>query len=284
MLKFTPRDIQKQEFKKILRGYDPVEVDTFLEMVADEYELLLRIKKELEEKVIKYETELKNYKVVEVTLQETLVEAKRTSTELIESSKKEAAVIVREAEVRAKAMIEEAEYTVKKLQDGLESLRAQKESMVRQLKQLLQSQLEYLKSVEKAGQKSGEGLGIPQKPEKQKEVIFTGVEPGTNDKDDLQKGVSMRPISQPVRSIPLQSPAPQVGGAQQTAGEKKLPGESSVGTQRQQPLQQKPTGIPKIQPTPEDKLTPSGPKTMIRNGFDLIDKILDEEEQKPEEE
>ena len=29
-MKLTPLDIKKQEFKKVMRGYDPGEVDTFL--------------------------------------------------------------------------------------------------------------------------------------------------------------------------------------------------------------------------------------------------------------
>ena len=40
-MKITPIDISKQEFKKIMRGYDPVEVDTFLEMLGNEYENLI---------------------------------------------------------------------------------------------------------------------------------------------------------------------------------------------------------------------------------------------------
>ena len=31
-MKLTPLDVRKQEFKRIMRGYDPVEVDTFLDM------------------------------------------------------------------------------------------------------------------------------------------------------------------------------------------------------------------------------------------------------------
>ncbi|NVM02542.1 MAG: DivIVA domain-containing protein, partial [Candidatus Helarchaeota archaeon] len=41
-MKLTPLDIKRQEFKKVMRGYDVIEVDAFLEMVADEYESLLR--------------------------------------------------------------------------------------------------------------------------------------------------------------------------------------------------------------------------------------------------
>jgi cell division initiation protein len=46
-MKLTPLDIRKQEFRKTLRGFDPIEVQTFLEMVGEEYEQLLEKNKQL---------------------------------------------------------------------------------------------------------------------------------------------------------------------------------------------------------------------------------------------
>ena len=44
MIDLTPLDVRNKrgDFKKILRGYDPQEVDTFLELVADRLEDLVR--------------------------------------------------------------------------------------------------------------------------------------------------------------------------------------------------------------------------------------------------
>jgi len=274
MLKFTPRDIQKQEFKKIFRGYDPVEVDTFLEMVADEYDMLLRIRKELEEKVLKYETELKNYKEVEGTLQETLLEAKRTSVASLESSKKEAAVVISDAEVRAKAILEEAQRTVRKFQDDIAALRTQKESIIRQLKQLLQSQLDYVRTFE-----SSKAAGVPE--ELKPESVFESAQ----DKEAVElttESVPARPAPQPMR----QTVPPKPAGA---PAEKKSSAEGiPPGAQKPQPAPQKPLSAPKPTPPagqrlPDQQAKDSSSKTMIRNGFDLIDKLLDEEEQKSEE-
>ncbi len=47
----TPLEIRKQEFRKSLRGYDPHEVRSFLEMVSTELENLLRENAGLSEKV-----------------------------------------------------------------------------------------------------------------------------------------------------------------------------------------------------------------------------------------
>ena len=42
-MRITPHDIRHQQFTiRMFRGFDPHEVDTFLEAVADDYETLLK--------------------------------------------------------------------------------------------------------------------------------------------------------------------------------------------------------------------------------------------------
>lgn len=47
----TPIDIHNKEFNKVFRGYDEDEVNEFLDQVIKDYELILREKKELEDKL-----------------------------------------------------------------------------------------------------------------------------------------------------------------------------------------------------------------------------------------
>lgn len=46
MIHLTPLDVRKKQgdFRKILRGYDPEEVDTFLDLVAERMEVLVKQK------------------------------------------------------------------------------------------------------------------------------------------------------------------------------------------------------------------------------------------------
>ena len=41
-MNLTPLDIRKQSFQRTLRGFDPDEVQAFLEMAAEEFERLTR--------------------------------------------------------------------------------------------------------------------------------------------------------------------------------------------------------------------------------------------------
>jgi cell division initiation protein len=140
----TPLDIRKQEFRRAVRGFDVDEVETFLDMVAEQFETLLRERNRLNEEVLKVRTQLRDYQQVEKTLQETLMNAQQSISESRESSRREAELIVREAELRAEEIIEDARNQLQQLKNELLLLRAEKASFVKRLKQLLQSQVELV--------------------------------------------------------------------------------------------------------------------------------------------
>lgn len=147
-MKITPLEINKQEFKKTMRGYDPVEVDTFLEMLGSEYEKLINSSKVYEKKIIELETELKNYKEVERTLKQTLMNVQETSDKSKENLKKEADLIRKEAELSATRMIENARRESQLLKEEMITLKTQKQSLITRLRHVLTSQLELLDVLE----------------------------------------------------------------------------------------------------------------------------------------
>jgi len=147
-LKLTPLDIKKQRFKIKVRGFDPTEVETFLEMVADEYESVLNEKNRLGDEVTKLKTQLKDYQQVEKTLQETLMNAQESVSQSRENSKREAQIIIREAELKSERVLDEAREKLNKMKNELVILRSQKESFAKRLKHLLESQIELIKVLE----------------------------------------------------------------------------------------------------------------------------------------
>ncbi len=151
-MKITPLDIRKQEFKKTMRGYDPVEVDTFMEMAAKEFEELLREMKEIRDRNIELETQLKDYKQIEKTLQQTLLQAQEVTGKTYESARREAEAIVREAEGKAARIVEQANNDLAKLNDALAQLHARRESLIGRLRILLSSELELLKTLDMGGE------------------------------------------------------------------------------------------------------------------------------------
>jgi cell division initiation protein len=144
-LKLTPLEIKKQRFKPKVRGLDPTEVESFLEMVADEYENVLNERDRFADEVTKLKVQLKDYQQVEKTLQETLMNAQETVSQSRENSKREATIIMREAELKAERILDDAREKLDKMKNELSILRAQKESFARRLKHLLESQIELIK-------------------------------------------------------------------------------------------------------------------------------------------
>ena len=144
-MKLTPLEIKKQRFKPKVRGLDPTEVESFLEMVADEYESVLNERDRLSGEVTKLKVQLKDYQQVEKTLQDTLMNAQETVSQSRENSKREATIIMREAELKAERIVDDAREKLDKMKNELSILRAQKESFARRLKHLLESQVELIK-------------------------------------------------------------------------------------------------------------------------------------------
>jgi cell division initiation protein len=143
-LKLTPLDIKKQVFKKILRGYDPIEIETFLEMVAEEFEALIKERNDLSDEVLKLKTQLRDYQEVEKTFKESLMNAQQTINQSRENSKRESDLIIKEAEVRAEKIIENAKMQLIEMKNELMVVKAQKNSFAKRLRHLLESQLELL--------------------------------------------------------------------------------------------------------------------------------------------
>jgi cell division initiation protein len=147
-VKITPIDISKQEFKKIMRGYDPIEVDTFLEMLGNEYEALIKQNTEYEDKIKQLEAELKNFKEVEKTLKQTLLNLQENSDKSRENSRKEADLIKKEAEIEAKEMVDKAKRQAQAMHEEMITMRTQKESLIARLRHILSSHLELLDILE----------------------------------------------------------------------------------------------------------------------------------------
>jgi cell division initiation protein len=153
-------DIKNQDFKRVMRGFDPVEVNTFLEMLSNEVEKLVREQKENRERVMELETQLKDYKLLEKSLQQALLQAQESASQSRDQSNKEAEIIIKQAETRAGEIVHDARTSLSRLRNEIEQLKTIRETMVSRLKILLNSQLELLQSLE--SEKDSE----PEEPQK----------------------------------------------------------------------------------------------------------------------
>src|SRR2546428_762808 len=73
----TPHDVRKQEFRRSLRGYEPLGVEDFRVRVADELERILRERSVLEERLAALGEQLGVYRERERAMNEALVAGHR---------------------------------------------------------------------------------------------------------------------------------------------------------------------------------------------------------------
>ena len=136
-MKLTPLDIRHKDFKRGMRGYADVEVDEFLDEVADEYERLFKENIDLHERVESLEEKVAGYKRIEETLQKTLVYAQASAEELKQNAKKEAQLVLQDAELKARQMVNEAYSERQAIEQTMAKLRSAEEDFRFKFRQLL---------------------------------------------------------------------------------------------------------------------------------------------------
>jgi len=146
-MKLTPLDIRHREFKRGMRGYADVEVDEFLDEVADEFERLFKDNIDFVERVEALESQLAGYKRIEETLQKTLVSAQASADELKKNSTKEAQLILHEAELKGRQLVNEAYSERQSIEQSLAKLKSAELDFRFKFRQLLEG---YLRHVEEA--------------------------------------------------------------------------------------------------------------------------------------
>ncbi|MBD3322369.1 MAG: DivIVA domain-containing protein [Chitinivibrionales bacterium] len=146
-MRISPLDIRKQPFRKTIMGFDPDEVNSFLEMVANEFELVIKQNNELASQ-LKISTEkLEDYTKIEKTLNQTLLTAQKATDEARVNAQKESELIIKDAQIRANSYEDEARRRVHQLENDLIALRNQRNHFLSRFKAVLKTQLDLVETI-----------------------------------------------------------------------------------------------------------------------------------------
>lgn len=143
-MKLTPLDIRHKEFKRGMRGYADVEVDEFLDEVADEFERVFKDNIDLGERVEALESQVSGYKRIEETLQKTLVSAQASADELRQNSAKEAQLILHEAELKGRQLVNEVYSERQGIEQSMAKLKSAEQDFRFKFRQLLEGYIKHL--------------------------------------------------------------------------------------------------------------------------------------------
>ncbi len=146
-MKLTPLDIRHKEFKRGMRGYADVEVDEFLDEVADEYERLFKENIDLSDRVEALEEKVAGYRRIEETLQKTLVNAQASAEEQKQNATKEGQLILQDAELKARQMVNEAYSERQSIEQSMAKLKSADQDFRFKFRQMLDGYLQQLGDV-----------------------------------------------------------------------------------------------------------------------------------------
>jgi len=147
----SPLDLRQQRFRKGFRGFDTVEVTSFLSAVADDYEQALRETDRLRQDLMRMEAVLAEHREHEKNLQNTLMTAQKLSEDIKATAEAEARRIVREAESRSDLLLEKTQARLEDIQreiDGLRLKRKDVETTIESSISALRNTLEFVREQE----------------------------------------------------------------------------------------------------------------------------------------
>src|SRR5688572_32524480 len=155
-MRITPHDIRHQQFSsKMLRGYDPQEVDAFLDDVAEDYESVLKDAALLKEQMTAIEERSRGVTEREKSLQETLVTTQRLAEEMKAAARREAELIVREAELRAEKVLEAVRGEEARIRTEIHALRRMRRQVFEEVTSTLERYQRLLSSEDAAEDDGG---------------------------------------------------------------------------------------------------------------------------------
>lgn len=148
-----------EKFNRVLRGYDPIEVNNFLDKVIVQVESMISEIKQKDEAIkslkaaeqenIMLKQKFSQQANLEETLKRAIVMAEKTSAQIKLTAHQERDIILNDAKKNADRIVNEALMRSESIEKEANNLRRNVIVFKRRLKDALQTQLELVEDIEK---------------------------------------------------------------------------------------------------------------------------------------
>jgi cell division initiation protein len=163
-------DVVNQGFKKTMRGYDPAEVDEFLDKVAECIQAYVQKTKDCERIIAEQGERLRDYDNIKGSLHEALLMAQRSAEEKVSNAtviaeekltqaNAYASDIIAEAKAKADKIIKDAEQEVAECGMELQSLQSLRDSGFASVRAFVRDMNEVIERAENSGK-----IKMPDRP------------------------------------------------------------------------------------------------------------------------
>ncbi len=143
-MRITPLDIRNHGFRRRVGGYDRDDVDAFLRMVAEDYEVALRAVEVAQTKVHSLESRVADLLSGEQLLKETLTTAQTLVDDLKQTAIKEAEILVGQAEIQGEKVLEAAHRRAAHLAEDIREMKHLRTRLAGSLRITIERHLEML--------------------------------------------------------------------------------------------------------------------------------------------
>jgi len=143
-MKLTPFEIQQQQFKTRFRGFDVREVETFLEQMADAFELLQSESESLREEINKLKHESQGYKQREETFKRAMLNSQKVLEQMKQNAQKSAELVIADAEVQAEKILSRANNRRVQILGDIAELKRQRMQIEVQIRSIIESHTKLL--------------------------------------------------------------------------------------------------------------------------------------------
>ncbi|EGQ1771739.1 DivIVA domain-containing protein [Staphylococcus pseudintermedius] len=143
---FTPSEIKNKAFTRIKNGFEPTEVEQYLEQLSHEIERLKEDKKQLEKVLEERDAHIQSFKEVEKSVGEAIVSAQRAADETKAAVQKERDAIIQKAQAEASQIVNDGIEKARRLSFQTEDMKRQSKVFRSRFRMLVEAQLDLLKS------------------------------------------------------------------------------------------------------------------------------------------
>ena len=145
---YTSTDLSRLEIKKALfDGYSKKYVDSLLAKIIEDYTEMSNSIHELKCQISTLNETVQHYRVLEESLQHSILVAQHTAEQIKTNACDKAKNIVDEAEVKARQIIDDATNEARKIQAKYESLKNEVYTFKTKSEALLQAQMDVLRQL-----------------------------------------------------------------------------------------------------------------------------------------
>lgn len=173
---FNANEIRQITFEKVVRGYRPEDVESFMEKIADEFEALADEKQEIEGQLYILAERIEQYKTEEESIKATLINAQKLGESIIAESRQKAEAILKDANIRKNDILASAHEEFAMYEEYLARIKREVSDFKIEVLSMYKEHIESLSNVPEIKREPANVVEEEQPVEEAAEVEETAVE------------------------------------------------------------------------------------------------------------